>query len=1093
MQSTEDSKLPLTCREAFVMLGFSKKSQKDLADLAQKRFVDFLLEKKNGDIYLMKSHVVAVLKKSTGHVMLLFDSRHLPSTRTSAPLVCLVFDSAGRVLKQTDQVSQLPRLGNDNFKRCHPRQPLWKLLKLSAEPTGPPPPDDPTNRKEAVALLGKYGKLDFCNLHCAPRSYRKFRAEMWNVAEGREQIHVEAFTTRDYSIGFRERKCKIDTYKNPLPAPAFMKKEHEEPKAAAADWFAKNKSSAVSVKLAGLNQALNLGLISEQEFSDMSRELGKWIGALWIELCGGEEEEDKIKVRYLAYQDANRDCTFKPDDWQSVFDYIFARREMASINKSRILRPLLDKLDVYPTKNCNSLWKQCLLSITRYINNFKILLQNEEALHAIKVPFAHYVREKKTKNFRGVGMQASATNELVALITAQVTLFSMSGFVPMEKPPVLEMKKQGGQLRELAKRGKILAKSMHLQWREFGANWMNLFSLDIHCEARYQNLSNLSFTGVWLAYTRRAGPMHHGLEKTKGAYEEMLRHHSHGGFTFSCEAKLDAGQPLFGGGGGEPARTILELDFISSYPAACSNMQVATGFAVGYQKTGNNLLVRCDPVARHRTFEFKSVYYTLFKLLNESSSSSSPIRSVYSNFHQLGVFYVGKFPLDLVVVYSDGRMQMYNFDGNFAHGCPSCPALSMSYTGFQTREQVEKKTTDRDAFLRQWISGLAHISYTVLTDCHDADYTQWALDHAFGTVPELIELVKGIPGANSMTIQEVLDIDPAANLTYLAVVSGHCSATTKPLLLAPSAGGGSKLLDRNWRRSNEAREVLLTRQFLEYLMRDHQFEVTDVSCIIFYKTCTVLSDIYKQLVRQRTTALPARRDLLKKVGNFSCGYFGLNAVKYAVSWKYTLVAERPHKYDPFTCEMMPVGKVGRQTYYFLKKRKRQRNFNRQCQSALPLFVSVVEYGKLRMSQALCFLDKVLRPSSFSHLYSNVDNLILALSGPLLDDCVAAERFDEYLREKQQYFEFGEPGHLKLEWKMSSPDWRFVSGMTQNYALVSETASRHKNSALNGITSMEGYEAACSLLEKRRVCFEQERRTNKLANLNTVVKTFVFNK
>jgi hypothetical protein len=206
-----------------------------------------------------------------------------------------------------------------------------------------------------------------------------------------------------------------------------------------------------------------------------------------------------------------------------------------------------------------------------------------------------------------------------------------------------------------------------------------------------------------------------------------------------------------------------------------------------------------------------------------------------------------------------------------------------------------------------------------------------------------------------------------------------------------------------------------------------------------------------------------------------------------------LVAERPHNYDLSTCEMVPVGNRDGQNFYFFKRTRGEGTRGRvPCSSALPLFVSVVEYGKYRMSQFLSFLDKFLRPGTCRHLYSNIDNIIFALTADYIVECVKPELMDEFLQEREQFFQSGVPGHLKLEW-METSVWNFVSGMTRNYSLISSVDSRHKNSALNHISSLQSYEASCAMLENKSISFEQRRRTNKLANLDTVVKMFVYNK
>jgi hypothetical protein len=64
--------------------------------------------------------------------------------------------------------------------------------------------------------------------------------------------------------------------------------------------------------------------------------------------------------------------------------------------------------------------------------------------------------------------------------------------------------------------------------------------------------------------------------------------------------------------------------------------------------------------ARQNSFEFKSVYATLFRLVEEEHVD---VTHVYSHFHQLGIISIGGYPLDLVVICRDGRVKLYQYDG----------------------------------------------------------------------------------------------------------------------------------------------------------------------------------------------------------------------------------------------------------------------------------------------------------------------------------------------------------------------------------------------------------------------------------------------
>jgi len=135
-------------------------------------------------------------------------------------------------------------------------------------------------------------------------------------------------------------------------------------------------------------------------------------------------------------------------------------------------------------------------------------------------------------------------------------------------------------------------------------------------------------------------------------------------YHFSCKDKLDSGEPLYPDEApNEKAMTILEYDITSTYGFCASKMKVATGFCTGYKLAELGYLKRTDHKARHKTFEFLSVYYTLWRI----SKGESKIVSVFSNFHLLGVFFVGPYPIDLTVILQDKdgktRIDFYQFDG----------------------------------------------------------------------------------------------------------------------------------------------------------------------------------------------------------------------------------------------------------------------------------------------------------------------------------------------------------------------------------------------------------------------------------------------
>jgi hypothetical protein len=214
----------------------------------------------------------------------------------------------------------------------------------------------------------------------------------------------------------------------------------------------------------------------------------------------------------------------------------------------------------------------------------------------------------------------------------------------------------------LFQRGTTMAKQVLNIYLEFGRDVMRQFGFEIHATP-FMTLSSLSFKCVWLKYCTLAGPFHHALEKTKLFYEDILRDHSHGGFAFSCKSRFNCGDALYPSqdNSSPTASSIMEYDISSSYGFAVTTMNTPTGFCCGYvDLDGEGILERCDLMARHKTFEFQSVYATLFRLVEEEHVD---VAHVFSNFHSLGICTIAGFPLDLVVITRHGRVKLFQYDG----------------------------------------------------------------------------------------------------------------------------------------------------------------------------------------------------------------------------------------------------------------------------------------------------------------------------------------------------------------------------------------------------------------------------------------------
>jgi len=381
-------------------------------------------------------------------------------------------------------------------------------------------------------------------------------------------------------------------------------------------------------------------------------------------------------------------------------------------------------------------------------------------------------------------------------------------------------------------------------------------------------------------------------------------------------------------------------------------------------------------------------------------------------------------------------------------------------------------------------------SYEVITDCHHEDYSKASLDKSFLEIPELHDLTEGYITLNRIHMDQVIDCHP--KLTFVAVVEGFCQSGGAPLFIPVENG--------KWVRcgsTEKDQKLLLTRDYLDYLRREHDFKVTKISKVYFYRKCNLLSEVYDSLVRERQTATsPSLVQIIKSVLNLSCGYFGCNPNKRHHPLSIRIVSSCGWKYQMDRTSMEIGGQVGNQKF-FIRKLYRKENVNklRTTNTPLPLYVMVVEYGKMRMAQHLSFLDKYIGKSMYRHLYSNTDNAVIALGAESLEEAVAPHLLEEYNIIKSLFIS-SDAGNLKTEWCLESDsNWKFASAGLHNYAVVAENpvSSVHKNSILSNVSAQKSYEMACHMLEKKMFTCEQERRVDKLLNTDTKIITVNLNK
>ena len=1014
---------------------------------------------------------------------LIYDGRHLKHLTETMPLVIWRFDNEGQLMENRCDQSALKSLGRKNFQRLPTARPLWQLLDL---PENVP---DPNGFEETLAFLTsrnlqKDVRVDFI---LAPGYGHK--VYNWHQPVAAKKT-VAVFTNRHYLLSFGM----------PLPTkkrgPKSTRSEEKNVPNHQTEFFSErqpNRSSAISVKLTALNLAFTLGLISDEQLLYASKELWKFNLAMWMEF------DDAFKVRYVSIcgekmllQTEIKDET----SWIKVFERLEKEGDVLKKKKEKMFSALLQKLQSL-SQNTNSLYSKCEMHLKAFINNLKIVVfsSDDAALHGIKIPFANYLSKKHGKKFRGLTLNGDSKHNLVLLKYTGIAIFNLNVFlkadvVPDDFPPSLNLNsclKHLNDKRLCKNRGKIMAPRLLEKWAFVGTFFMQYFSFEIFT-INSISLAKLAYESIWTKYTRMGGSFHHGLEKLKIAYEITLREHSHGGFSYSAQDELKVGDPIYKTHG-EPAQTLIELDLISSYGYAGSHISVPKGFCTGYVHAGNGNLVCTEPFQRQQSFEYMAVFYTLWCCVQKNLD----IKTVYSNFHQTGIFNVGNYPVDLVIVTKNGSILMYQFDGSYAHGCKQgCPTL-LSYVGGKCKLELERKTSERDDFILNWAEKVnsvrtLFVQYFVKTDCHDLDYKKHSLQTAFCTIPMLNNLIRGTFSQKFITLNDVLNCSD--ELMYLMIAEG-----TMPNELCPQAL--LVLREKNWCRSTftlPGKPILFTKDYADWLMQSFNFQFTKIHKVFFYKKCHLLNSIFKDLTILRMTPnLPSStKQLIKMVINFTAGYFGLNQNGKTVS-QHKIISHIGYRKINHATQRFDLIEGSRDL--FVKTIYRPPSPQHKMSSTgISIFCSIVEFGKLRMSQILCLFQTCLSPLCYRHLYTNIDNFVIALSAPSLEAAVLPRHLNMFHKAKLDFFEPDTPGHLKEEFKIeASQNWTFVSAVIMNYVIIADNISVQKNSALNNMSYQQSYEASLDLLSKRKIVIDQVRRVHKIANRDVETITMTFNK
>lgn len=943
------------------------------------------------------------------------------------------------------------------------------------------------------------------------------------------------------------------------------------------DPYQSNRAASVCLTRSGLNLAYDLGLIRQKdEWYALSYLLAKTHCSLYVFL---DDQSHLRSITYsdveLSFTASVPCCENDCQDFDgllepwlqkeeqvrrqkassimlSFWQKVWRRRQEWVDQRKKILGPLVQLLEQLTlqnqTKSLHSPYLTCLTNVNKMIQHQRAYMycSQDTGLHSIKFYLSDFAYQT-FKKCRGVAVKATSDSTLTMLSVFGFTVVNLHTYFDCKMDQdffntTLSSEPQPGEVfishhqKDLYKhhcafmpdhpktlhmyckqRGQERSRYILQYWTQFGLSLLTTFGHDIHGQSTYPSASYLSFQCVWAAYANMSGPLSHAIEKTKKYYEKLIRRVSKGGFMFSIEEALEQHGPL-DKDLSLPAQSIAEMDLVSAYGYSASKALMPTGFATGFKSFCTNdpkhcHLERLDAMARHQSFEYRAVYKTIHDMMQFPNIQ---IRTVYSNYSPLGLFYLGSYPIDLVVITTTGHVFLFQMDGAWCHGCPTCPPLGRYING-KTWQQVRTLTNKRDDKTRQWVNQIntrlnnkSLVSYAIIQDCCTPGYTPKELDNAFQTIPALASLVKGYhitdKCGKTLTwthLEKLLDTHRDPDYTFIAYAHVHLDLLPHeqaPLIVY-------EMRDDKYAKQSLSTQgqVILTRNYYQWLkqMFGSRICVNVMDWILFYATEPCWNNLYTLLTQLRSsTQDPVLVSYLKRMINLGCGFFGARTSQKDKS-SYRLVNALPANYAFYlhTPDINYTMDIGSNAYFLLATRPRPKlcQFVKPTNTALPMFLTIIEYGKLRLVQILHFIQQHVYPHYFKLLYSNVDNLIYSLARvDTLQEAVRPEALMSYDQNKDLFLASGakQPGLAKLEWiRNGDCGWKFISLRTQHYCVIiseqQHNMNLHKTAGWTGLSSWEAYTMSKSILEGQQLCLIQNRRINKIANVNTHPVKFMY--
>jgi len=816
-----------------------------------------------------------------------------------------------------------------------------------------------------------------------------------------------------------------------------------------------NRHTSIYIQDQGLNLAKRIGIISQQEFLALSKSMAKFCGFFTFKT---RNKKGEWELEEIVYSDFLTSCSsFSKCNLNQFFNLIESRAPIINQLKVKCLSFLFKRLAKF-TSSANSVYKKCFFYLKQFCSKFKCFTfgTDDFIMHALKLPMAIYYREKFPTSKRSVFLKCSKGNDILALSYKHLVIANINqivGTISNSNPTMTcDILKQtilmwtGNYENDLA--------ALYCGVNDF---CLQHFDLDLTTLA-FLSMANISNLIFWNLYIKNCNGswLVHPIEQTLNYNVGKLREYCKGGYSFSAKREIICGDLIDPLNPATNAKSLINLDIVASYGFAASNINAACGFGSTFVNGQ-----RLESSQRYKFFEFRAVFYTIYtwEILEKKQ-----IRVVYSNYTSCGVFYIGKYPIDLVAIFQDGSLEIVQFDSAFCHGCNCCNLPS--YASGKTKQELMTRTRDRDQFTLKWIKDTGvKAKYRICTDCCNPLFKKSFLDFQFKTVPELKRLISGYSSIISNNLENV-----HSEITFIAIAELE---ENFPTFLAST--------------TFEKKKLLLTSDYYNYIkINCPKLKIINVEWVIFYKKDYIFNTVYKHLLNGRESSLENVKQFYKNVINLSCGYFGTNLAK-GNARTLRITNNTPANFNLNNYSIITL-EPNSQDLYIIKTNltgQKLKNLSSASSFSLIHFAMIIEYGKMRLEKIFNFYYTYFKPDSFKILYAHIDSTILVFSTDTIEEAVKS--YHQFVQYKSQIFGASIPGNLKIVWHVKSTDkWSFVTCRQSSYALLTDNFSTSKMPNISNTHAKTVYEAQQKLLANEKCTIDQKRRKNKLIGPTSII-------